>query len=109
IVTVTRLRNGGIVYELDSAASASWVRRLDIRALFLSAVLRDRMHPVLLKNVSVEVDVANKGLLRRIETANNLPAHSLLWAQWMKPVQWRRAGQKTAHMRVMVASAEVAN
>ncbi|EJD33433.1 hypothetical protein AURDEDRAFT_177485 [Auricularia subglabra TFB-10046 SS5] len=114
IVTVTRLRNGGIIYELDSAASASWVRKPGIRALFLkhfdpSAVLRDRMHPVLLKNVSVEVDVADTDLLRRIETANNLPAHSLLRAQWMKPVQRRRAGQQTAHLRVMVATAEVAN
>ncbi|EJD36969.1 hypothetical protein AURDEDRAFT_25106, partial [Auricularia subglabra TFB-10046 SS5] len=99
----TLLRNGGVVYELDSKESAEWVRKPMIRSLFLqrfdpSAILRDRAHPVLLKNVPVEFDVSSTEFLRGIETANELPEHSLLGARWMKHKDRRRAGQQNAHL-----------
>ncbi|EJD36645.1 hypothetical protein AURDEDRAFT_23058, partial [Auricularia subglabra TFB-10046 SS5] len=112
--TVSKLRNGGVIYEFHDKEAVDWIRAPGVRDTFIrlfdpSAILRDHAHPVLLKNVPIEFPIDSPDFLRAIEADNGLQAGCLIRAQWMKPKGRRRKGQNNAHLRVLVSSADAAN
>ncbi|KAG1787598.1 uncharacterized protein HD556DRAFT_1213609, partial [Suillus plorans] len=57
-ISARRLPHGGVLYELDSAESASWLNNPPNRSKFLEGfgievVLRDRAYHVIVENVPI--------------------------------------------------------
>ncbi|KZV85626.1 hypothetical protein EXIGLDRAFT_586933, partial [Exidia glandulosa HHB12029] len=112
VLSVSKLRNGGVLFNFGDRLSAEWVKRN--RTAFAAsfdpaALVRDRGYQVLVKNVPVDVEIQKSETLRAMEGANGLPPGTLLRADWLKPVARRRKDQKNAHLRVAVSSPVWAN
>ncbi|KZW02650.1 hypothetical protein EXIGLDRAFT_575561, partial [Exidia glandulosa HHB12029] len=111
-LSVSKLRNRGVLFNLNSRAAADWLRRnrVAFTAEFdAAAIVRDRGYQLLVKNVPTDVDISAPETLRRIEEENELPTQTLLQAKWLKAVDRRRIGQQNAHLRLSVASPSLAN
>ncbi|KZV92436.1 hypothetical protein EXIGLDRAFT_614387, partial [Exidia glandulosa HHB12029] len=112
VISVSKLRNGGVLFNFGDKLSADWVKRN--RVLFAAsfdpaALVRDRGYQILVKNVPVGTDIDKAETLRAIEKGNGLPDNSLLGAAWLKPIERRRKEQQNAHLRIAVSDPTWAN
>lgn len=110
----TLMRNGGLLLELDSSASADWLRETTPRDSFLSnlgsgANIKDRSYQVIVQFVPIQFNPEDTEQLRQYESFNGLAPHSILKAEWIKPIKDRKPTQKVATMRVYHRTAESAN
>ncbi|KIJ11279.1 hypothetical protein PAXINDRAFT_15817 [Paxillus involutus ATCC 200175] len=90
IKAITKLKNGGLILELDSAASAKWLREEENRDCFLNALgtpaeMKNRIHSVIVPFIPISSPVDNTNWLRALELENNLPDNSISLAKWVKP------------------------
>ncbi len=111
--SVTKLRNGGILYEMDSEESANWIRKPTNRSEFLKKFgteteIRDRNHHVLIDFVPCATDVSMIGM-EGIERENGWSGGVIADAKWMRPVALRKPGQKVALLRLTCQSTKTAN
>lgn len=111
-VSATKLRNGGVVLQMNTEENASWVR--DRMKDFLSYMggeyaFKVRTMTTVAEFVPVSFDPDTIGALRLVEDVNALPQNSLVSARWIKPPQFRREGQNVAHMILGFATREAAN
>ncbi len=94
---ITRFLKGGVLLHLDSRKAAHWLRELGVEKVFLqkfakNAVVRERLHHILLCGVPITFDPGNKNHLQEIEEVNSLLKYSLLKARWIKPEGRRQKG-----------------
>ena len=111
---VSRTRGGALLLLLNSKAAAEWLRSPDVEDSFLdrfavSACIKGRDYNVMLRWVPIIFDPDNRSQHREIEEGNELPAHSVQKARWIKPVNRRRPGQTTAHLILTLSSPDTAN
>ena len=64
IKAITRLKNGGLLIEFDTAGSANWIRQDKNKANFLErldtpAVIRDRSYVILIPFLSISSPLDN--------------------------------------------------
>ena len=87
IVGACKLRNGGVVYELNTLAAAAWLRQA--KASFMekfggTSIVKEKMVLVMVKYVPVahapDALVEN----RRIERDSRLEVEDLLTTRWIK-------------------------
>ena len=114
IESVTRTRGGSLLLLLNTKDAADWLRSPDVEDSFLDsfaigACIKGRDYNVLLRWVPIIFGPDNRLQHREIEEGNDLPAHSVQKARWIKPVNRRRPGQTRAHLVLTLASAEIAN
>lgn len=107
------LTKGDVVYDMNSKASACWLRREESRREFMvgygaMSVIAEQDLPVMVENVPVGF-AATEAAVRTLEIDNDLPEHSIAQVKWIKPIGQRRWGQKTAFMLFKFRAAEVAN
>ena len=112
--TSTLLRNGGLLLELNSDEAASWLKSGDIIDRFLEnlgsgANVKNRTYQVIVHFVLVSFNPTNKEHVRGYEEHNNIADGSIIKAEWIKPVEDRKAGQKVATLCVFHKDAELAN
>jgi hypothetical protein len=108
------VKNGGVMYELNSERAASWLRQdapaLEFIANFgRAAVLKSKPFIIIVEFVPVGFDPTNMGDLLMIEEANELSMGAVKSAKWIKPIQRREAKQRTAHLIVNFTSVQDAN
>jgi hypothetical protein len=111
--SVTKLRNGGIVFELGNAAAARAIndeRRGHVfsQKFGAGAAIKPRTFEVCVKNVPVGFEPIPE-VLRAIESSNNLPEGIIYATKWIKEPERRERGQQTAHLSMKLRDAEIAN
>ena len=111
--SVTKLRNGRILYEMDSEGSANWIRKHTNRTEFLKkfgtvAEIRERGHHVLIDFVPCETDISMKGM-ESMEKENGWSRGAIADAKWMRPVALRKLGQRVALLHLTCQSTKAAN
>jgi len=112
--SVTLLRNGGLLLELDSPEAATWLRSEGITDKFLEGVgsgacLKNRTYQVIVQFVPILFDPLDETQVRAYEEHNNIPQNSVLKAEWIKPIHERKKNQRVATMRMFHRDAESAN
>ncbi|TFY52367.1 hypothetical protein EVJ58_g10059 [Rhodofomes roseus] len=113
-VTVKRLRNGGLLYELNAKEGASWLQRRENMKPFtdkfgLESAIRARHYPCLLRGVPTYFDPGNEDRLRELEEENGWDRYDLTAAHWIKPENKRRPGQTSAYLIAKFSSPQRAN
>jgi len=112
--STTLLRNGGLLIELDTSEAAQWLKSVETIDKFLDGIgsgasIKNRTYQVIVQFVPVRFDPTDDAQVRTYEEHNNIPQNSVLKAEWIKPVNERRTGQKVATMRVYHRDADSAN
>jgi hypothetical protein len=101
-VGAQKLRNRGVLLQLNSVAAADWLHQSEVMKSFLShlggtSVLKTRLLNTVVEYIPVSFDPTAFGALEAVEDASGLPRASILSAKFIKPVQLRVVGQGTAH------------
>ncbi|KAH7907870.1 hypothetical protein BJ138DRAFT_1103956 [Hygrophoropsis aurantiaca] len=114
IKSVTRIRNGGIIVELDSAISAAWLKKHEVRDKFIktlnSAVsFRDRSYSILIPFVPLIINVELDATLRAIEEENDMEKSSAVSMRWIKPAGRRHPQQRCVHAMLVLSNPDTAN
>lgn len=111
-----KLKNGGVVYEMNSAEAATWLRGEAVMKSFLAkfggtSVIKDRAYTVVVEYVPTSLDLETNQQVeyQNIETSNDVPPLSIISARWIKSPRRRNSGQKTAHLLLGLKSQELAN
>ena len=107
------LAKGDILFDMDSPESAEWIKKDGIRLEFMQGFgamseIKDREHACVVENVPIGFHPSAEATLE-IETTNGLAPKSIMLARWIKPIEHRFEGQRTAFMILNFRSAEDAN
>ena len=107
------LAKGDILFDMDSPESAEWIRKDGIRLEFMQGFgamseIKDREHSCVVENVPIGFHPSAETTLE-VETTNGLTPKSIMLARWIKPIEHRFEGQRTAFMILTFRSAEDAN
>ncbi|TFY52505.1 hypothetical protein EVJ58_g9981 [Rhodofomes roseus] len=110
---VSKLKKGGLLYEVSSARMAKWLLKADNMAAFgksfgYEAVVRERGYLVFFRNVPVFF-LPSEQAYRTLERENGWETRSIMTCHWMKPLEKRRRGQMTGHMLVKFRTLKAAN
>lgn len=114
VAGASRLRNGGILLEMGSAAAAVWLKEAGRTENFVAALepgarLRTRLYSTVAQFVPVSFGPENEAELREIEETNSMKPGAIGTARWIKPINRRQTHQSMAHLAIRYTSAEDAN
>ncbi|OSX55843.1 hypothetical protein POSPLADRAFT_1084323, partial [Postia placenta MAD-698-R-SB12] len=110
-----RLKNGGVIFEMNSIEAATWLREPDVMPRFLSfydggnSVAKSNKYPIIIEFVSTDFDPTSEHEVRKIETDAALPTHAIQATRWLKPINRRRPFQAVAHLFMSFGSPDDAN
>ena len=111
---INKLRNGGVIIQLETKELAEWIRQLANKKEFTdkldaNAQIKDRTYPLVVPRVPISFEPANLEHLREIETVNNLEPNTISKARWIKPLYRRHPKQRVAYATISLSSASEAN
>ncbi|KAH9917227.1 uncharacterized protein B0H18DRAFT_882023, partial [Fomitopsis serialis] len=95
--------NGGVIYEMNSAESARWLRRITTAEMFAATMggenvtVRERSYPVFVEFVPIHCDLTDPYALIEYANASNIESGALTSAKWIKPEARRTERQTVAH------------
>ena len=107
------LAKGDILFDMNSPESVEWIRKEGNRMEFMQGFgamseIKDREYACVIENVPIGFHPSHESTLE-IESTNDLATKSIILARWIKPVERRFEGQRTAFMIINFRSAEDAN
>jgi hypothetical protein len=113
-VWARKLRIGGVIYEMDTAESAKWLKREPNMASFLqvfsaTSVIKHHAYSILAEYVPLSFDTNERTHLAEVERDNGLETKGILHARWIKPPHRRTAMQRTAHVILCLSQLAGAN
>ena len=113
-LTVRRLRNGGLLYEINTREGAAWLQKPDNMRQFTSkfghdAIIRVKYYQVMVRNTPVYFQPEVDHVLRELEDENGWTRGEVVAAHWIKPVAKRRVGQERAHLILKLNTPQRAN
>jgi hypothetical protein len=111
---VSRLKNGGILMELDSADAATHFDDESIRKKFLAllhpaASIKPRSYQIVVQFIPLTFRPDNESDLREIEETNGFDEGDITRARWIKPIARRRPSQTCGHAIMSFSSPHEAN
>ncbi|KAG2050327.1 hypothetical protein BDR06DRAFT_830284, partial [Suillus hirtellus] len=111
---VQRLRNGGLIVELDNKQLAGWLKGPTGRMLLESqldspACIRDRTYSIVIQFLLITYEIERNDFPCHIEAENHLPPNSIASIHWIKPPQRHTKEQRTAFALLQVKDVETAN
>src|SRR6201996_4798987 len=112
VVGAKKLRNGGVVLEMNTEAAARKVRerRLDFETnLGGTSIVKNREWATLAEYVPVKHDTKSTTERNEIAMSLELDTNSLTSTRWIKPVEKRTHNQQSAHLIMRWVSPEAAN
>lgn len=114
IRSVTSLRNGGIMAEMESEVLAQWFNSPEGRIAIESKIdtpvsFRQHLYTLVLEYLPIRLQIDSNEFLKSIEQENTLPAASLASIRWIKPPQKRTAEQRKAFALLQVSDIHTAN
>ncbi|KAJ7191578.1 hypothetical protein GGX14DRAFT_336427, partial [Mycena pura] len=106
-----RLRSGAVVFHLATAAAAEWIRspkRMDafLASMGGTSVYKPRAFSVVVEFVPVTFDPSLENTFRTIEDANGMKRGAITQARYIKPLERRNPGQRSAHAIFGFATAD---
>jgi len=107
-------KNKGILIEMENDHAATWINEVDNREAFCRAVgpdvaVKSRTYSIIAYNTPLNVDPDNQRHGEEICEVNHLEENAIIAMRCAKPIQRRSPGQKTAHLILSVADANIAN
>ena len=113
-VAAKKLRNGGVVFEMDSEKAAEWVRKKDVRGIFAesfggSAQVKDRTFQVVVQFAPTELRGRDKEIMEAAEDSVGAGRGTIVGMKWMKNPQHWREGQRFAHLILATTNRTAAN
>lgn len=113
-VLARKLKNGGILYELNTVEAVEWLAKPDVRAAFLDkfgtgAMVKDRAYNVFVEFVPIGLGNTLADQLEALEDSNDLHPGELVAARWARAPKSRNEHQKVAHLILSCASCEGTN
>ena len=113
VMSATRLRNGGLLLEMDSEEGAGWLREREIGEKLaeeiMEARIKNRSFNTIAHFVPLTFDPDNPEHLREIEQTNGFNVNAIIKAKWAKPPQRRSPSQTSGHLIVSYADPDVGN
>ena len=105
---------GTIILDLNTTQSANWLKKTDIRPLFMQqfsarSTFKDHEYRVLAEFVPVTFSYDALAALERIEKDSGAAPGGLVRAEWAKLPEKRHALQRVAHLKLFFSSPEAAN
>ncbi|EIN05378.1 hypothetical protein PUNSTDRAFT_36080, partial [Punctularia strigosozonata HHB-11173 SS5] len=112
--SVRKLRNGGIEFEVNSVASAIWLRITKVKASFVenfgdNATIKTRGYPILVESAPVRFNPEDPIEITRVERINGMDEGDILRARWIKAPARRYEGQQYAHLSIVLRTEKTAN
>jgi hypothetical protein len=109
-----KLARGGILFDLNSAEAASWLRRTEVRDAFMEkfsgmSCMRDIECKVLGEFIPIGFEPDAAGAITRIEEDSGLEVNAISRVTWAKAPARRKPGQMVAHLIIVLNSPENAN
>jgi hypothetical protein len=113
-VSVKKLRNGGMEFELNSEEAAEWAKGHETRRKLAgtfgnSAEIKIQGYTVLTKNAPLYFNPDDEGKIAAVAKANGMEEHDVVRARWMKPPARRHDKQTSAHVALTLRTAKIAN
>lgn len=113
-ISVKRLGNGGVVYEINTNEAAQWIKKPEVMEAFVNsyasnASSRPNGYLVIVENVPLYFDPENIVSKEKIAKSNDIQANDILEARFVKPPQQRKEGQRTGHVFFKMRTRETAN
>jgi hypothetical protein len=107
------LAKGDILFDMNSPESVEWIRKEGNRMEFMQGFgamseIKDREYACVVENVPIGFHPSHESTLE-IETTNDLATKAISLARWIKPVERRFEGQRTAFMIINFRSADDTN
>ena len=114
IRSISKVRNGGALIEMDSDAAATWLSEQENRDKICNKIgpgvsFRSRVHNLIAFNVPIGISPENQSHRQEICEANNLDPDIITTIKWVKPIQRRTKTQRTAHLFLTFNNADTAN
>ncbi|RPD63974.1 hypothetical protein L227DRAFT_584420 [Lentinus tigrinus ALCF2SS1-6] len=93
---------------------ARWILKPSVakpfaRKMGLTAQVLERTYKLVAERVPVDFDPRASASLREVETANDLKENAIVRADWIKPVERRFPGQRTAYLLLTLSGIDQAN
>ena len=114
IQEINKLRNGGVIIQLETKEAADWLREPFNKHAFTgnldtNVYIKERTYPIVVPRVPITFDPLNQDHLREVEGANNLAPNTVCKARWIKPIYRRHPKQLVAYATLTLSSASEAN
>jgi hypothetical protein len=111
---ITRLKNGGIVIEWTTKEVITWLKDPTRREVFQAAVaptavIKERGSVIIAEKVLLHFEPDNDTALCEVEECSGLQPGDIRKAVWCKRIEDRSPNQRTAFVRLVLASEEAAN
>ena len=104
--------NGGVVLDLNKAQTAKWVQEQKgkfIENFSATATIKDRAIAVIVEYVPISYFPEYPSEHRKIESDSQLLHQSIITTRWIKLIERRTQGQRSAHLIAKFKSTEAAN
>ena len=114
IQEINKLRNGGVIVQLETKEIAKWLREPANKKEFIAkldanAQIKERTYPLVVPRVPISFEPTDQEHLRELETVNNLEPNTISKARWIKPIYRRHPKQRVAYATISLSSASEAN
>jgi hypothetical protein len=114
IRSISKIRNGGALIEMDSDAATAWLSEQENRDKLCNKIgpgvsFRSRVHNLIAFNVPLGLSPENQSHRQEICEANSLDPDTITVLKWVKPVHRRTQTQRTAHLFLTFSNADAAN
>jgi hypothetical protein len=103
VKSVILLHNNSILFEVNFMQAADWIKQPQTKqalltGLGLPAEIKDRLHSIIVPYVPISLNITNPTSIGNIKSENSIPPGSITTVRWIKPLQRRAPGQKTAYI-----------
>jgi len=107
-------KHKGVLFETEDDSLANWMKVEENRVAFCNAigpevVFKSRVYNLIAHNVAIAIDTENQRHREEICEVNHLKEDAIVAMRWIKPIQRRSAGQKTAHLILLFNDVDTAN
>jgi len=109
-----KLRNGNVLYQLNTKEAAAWLRAPDVQKAFMekyggTSNIRNKLHYVIAEFVPVTFDAGSSFAHAKVEQDNFIGLDSIAYSKYIKPPHLRPANQRVAHVIFGFTDREDAN
>ena len=114
IVEISKLRKGGFTVLFKHKEMVDWLQDSGVEFDFTSQLADDAMiikrtYSILVPRVPLTFNPDDEKHLREVEECNEFPEGTIAKARWIKPINRRAPGQKSAHVIFAVKEVGIAN
>ena len=98
-----KLRNGSVLYQMNTKEAAAWLRALDVQKAFMdnyggTSNMRNKLHYIIAEFVPVSFDAGSSFAHAKVEHDNTLGLDTIAYSKFIKPPHRRTDNQTVAHV-----------